>query len=271
MSKAGISGFLKKGSEISGEANGNGKKLLMETPETGAFFPAMLMSPSSETCENTHMGIVIGGHNHYDTNSGLYGRSKKGPQINGVAPQWTMGNRVVGDSVGNKEQLLQSVILDSEEQGVVHNPLSCSVSEYDQYEKGILMGKESNQRRFPVGGGQLEQVRRSSWVRKEEREPIKHWSNLFSAPTSSNPKLEFYAPACVEGEPEIHPPAEAILEGVSMWKSRLVGNFLTRGCLYMWSEQRLINYGESMRCRKSLLRIMDCIYSDSETWVLGIG
>ena len=66
----------------------NGKKSLLETPVTGAFFPAMLMSPSSETCENMHMGTVIGGHNHFDTNSGLYGSSKKDPQINGVAPQW---------------------------------------------------------------------------------------------------------------------------------------------------------------------------------------
>ena len=124
VSKAGISRFLKKGSKISGEANDNGKKSLMETPATGAFFPAKLMSLSSETCENTHMGTVIGGNNHSDTNLGLYVSSKKGAQINGVAPQWTMGNRVVGDSMGSKEQLLQSVILDSEEQGVGHNPLS---------------------------------------------------------------------------------------------------------------------------------------------------
>ena len=129
----------------------------------------------------------------------------------------------MGDNVGSKEQLLQSVILDSEEQGVVHNPLSCSVSDYDQYDKGILMGMENNQRRSPVGGGQPEQVRRTSWVRKGEREPIKHWKNLFSAPTRSNPKLEYYAPACVEGEPEIHPPDEAVFECVSMWKGCLVG------------------------------------------------
>ena len=99
---------------------------------------------------------------------------------------------------------------------------------HDRYEKGILMGKESNLRRFPVRGGQLEQVRHSSWVRKGEREPIKQWTNLFYAPTSSNTKLEFYAPACVEGEPEIHPPAEAVLEGVSMWKSCLVGQFFDK-------------------------------------------
>ena len=106
VSKAGISGFLKKGSELSGEANGNGKQSLMETSETGtndrASFPAMLKSPSSD--ENTHMGTAVGGHNQSDTNSGLYESSKKGPLINGVAPQWTMGNHVVGDSVGSKEQ-----------------------------------------------------------------------------------------------------------------------------------------------------------------------
>ena len=65
VSKAEISGFLKKGSELSREATGNGKQSLMETPETGtndrASFPAMLKSPSSETYDNTHMGIVVGG------------------------------------------------------------------------------------------------------------------------------------------------------------------------------------------------------------------
>ena len=134
--------------------------------------------------------------------------------VNGGDPQGSMGNRVVGDSMGSKEQLLPQSN-GGAPQGSMGNRVV-----------GDSMG--SNLRRFPVGGGQLDQVRHFSWVRKGEREPIKQWTNLFSAPTSSNPKLEFYAPACVEGEPEIHPPAEAVLEGVSMWKNCLVGQFFDK-------------------------------------------
>ena len=79
-----------------------------------------------------------------------------------------------------------------------------------------------------VGGVQpshYEQIRSSSWTRKGDREPIKCWNNLFSAPIRTNPKLDFYAPACVEGVLEIHPPDEAVSEGVSMWKGCLVGQF----------------------------------------------
>ena len=80
-----------------------------------------------------------------------------------------------------------------------------------------------------MGGGHpnhCEQVWRTSWIRKGDREPIKYWNNLFSAPIRSNPKLDFYAPACVDGVPEIHPPDEAVFEGVNMWKGCLVGHFL---------------------------------------------
>ena len=87
------------------------------------------------------------------------------------------------------------------------------------------------QRGIPVGGGHpnhSEQVRRTSWIRMGDREPIKYRNNLFSAPIRSNPKLDFYAPGCVDGAPEIHPPDEAVFEGVSMWKGCLVGQFFDK-------------------------------------------
>ena len=87
------------------------------------------------------------------------------------------------------------------------------------------------QQGIPVGGGHpnhSEQVRRTSWIRKGDREPIKYWNNLFSAPIRSNPKLDFYAPASVDGVPEIHPPDEPVFEGVSMWKGCLVGQFFDK-------------------------------------------
>ena len=94
------------------------------------------------------------------------------------------------------------------------------------------MGIESNQPQqgIPAGGGQpnhSEQVRFISGVRKGEREPIKYWNNFFLAPIRSNPKLDFYAP-CVDGMSEIHPPDEAVFEGVSMWKGCLVCQFFDK-------------------------------------------
>ena len=144
----------------------------------------------------------------------------------------------MGDSAGNKEHLLERVIPNGEELGINpayagHDPLGRSVSHNDQSGLGILMGTETNQtqRNIPMGGGQpnhYEQVRRTTWVRKGDHEPIKCWNNLFSVPTRSNPKLDFYAPACVDGVPEIHPPDEAVFKGVSMWKGCLVGQFFDK-------------------------------------------
>ena len=82
-----------------------------------------------------------------------------------------------------------------------------------------------------MGGGQpnhYEQVWRTTWVRKGDREPIKCWNNMFSAPTRSNPKLDYYAPTCVDGVPEIHPPDEAVFEDVSMWMGCLVAQFFDK-------------------------------------------
>ena len=107
-------------------------------------FPAVLKAPRSEPYEkiiqkkkepyeNTQMGPVGGVQNQSDKMSGLSGSSKNGPVINGAVPEWTMGNRAVGDSVGSKEQMPERVIPDGEEPGIaptyaVHDPLSHTVS-----------------------------------------------------------------------------------------------------------------------------------------------
>ena len=68
----------------------------------------------------------------------------------------------------------------------------------------------------------------NSGVRKGEIAPVKSWKNLFSAPSKTNATLDFFAPACVDGMPVIHPPDEAVFEGVSMWKGCLVGQFFDK-------------------------------------------
>ena len=101
----------------------------------------------------------------------------------------------------------------------------------------------------PVAGGQErshdEQIKRSveSWgsisggnirIRNGEMAPVKTWKNLFSTPTRTNSTLYFLTPACVNGTHVIHPPAEAVFEGMSMWKGCLVGQFFDNGYLSMW-------------------------------------
>ena len=64
--------------------------------------------------------------------------------------------------------------------------------------------------------------------RKGESAPVKSSKNLFSAPARINSTLDFFAPSSVDGIPEIHPPDEAVFEGVSMWKGCLVGQFFDK-------------------------------------------
>ena len=40
--------------------------------------------------------------------------------------------------------------------------------------------------------------------------------------------LDFFAQPCVDGTPVIHPPAEAMFEGMSLWKGCLVGQFFDK-------------------------------------------
>ena len=151
-----------------------------------------------------------------------------------------MGKEAVGDRVGVRtaiasRKLLEGVIQDGVAPGrnlesTGHDSLVRTVSQNDQSDRGICIGIERNQPRrgLSVGNGQpnnSEQVRSPSWA---SREPIKNWNKLFSAPIRSNPKLDFYAPACVDGVPEIHPLDEAVFEGVSMWKGSLVGQFFDK-------------------------------------------
>ena len=132
-----------------------------------------------------------------------------------------MRDSAVGISGGSKVHVQKSVSPDvapgRDSTSAGHDPLGRTVRNFDHTDMGTVMGIESNQlqRGIPVGGGQhklKEQVRRNSWVRKGDSESIKYWNNMFLAPSRANPKLDFYAPACVDGVPEIHPSDEAVFE-----------------------------------------------------------
>ena len=76
--------------------------------------------------------------------------------------------------------------------------------------------------------GRYAKLSGSSKIRKGEIAPVKSWKNLFSAPAKTNSTLDFFASACVDGMPVIHPLDEAVFDGVSMWKGCLVGQFIDK-------------------------------------------
>ena len=44
------------------------------------------------------------------------------------------------------------------------------------------------------------------------------WKSLFSANSSTKSSLGFFAPERVDGKPVIHPPTEAVVEGMKLWE-----------------------------------------------------
>ena len=62
--------------------------------------------------------------------------------------------------------------------------------------------------------------------------PVKSWKSLVSIPVKSGSPLQFYRPHCVDGKLVARPPAEAVNEGIDMWKGCLVGQFLDKRLLF---------------------------------------
>ena len=58
--------------------------------------------------------------------------------------------------------------------------------------------------------------------------PVKSWKSLVSIPVKSGSPLQFYRPHCADGKLVAKPPAEAVNEGIDMWKGCLVGQFLDK-------------------------------------------
>ena len=70
--------------------------------------------------------------------------------------------------------------------------------------------------------------------------PVKSWKSLVSIPVKSGSPLQFYRPHCANGKLVAKPPAEAVNEGIDMWKSCLVGQFLDK-CLPFPVVRSLVN------------------------------
>ena len=65
-------------------------------------------------------------------------------------------------------------------------------------------------------------------VRQGEAPPVKSWKNMFSMLVKTSGPLQFYRPDSADGKLVAKPPAEAVNEGINMWKGCLVGQFLDK-------------------------------------------
>ena len=58
--------------------------------------------------------------------------------------------------------------------------------------------------------------------------PVKSWKSLVSMPVKTGGPLQYYEPHYADGKLVAKPPAEAVNEGIDMWKGCLVGQFLDK-------------------------------------------
>ena len=63
---------------------------------------------------------------------------------------------------------------------------------------------------LPKGAGKYEILRPPT--------SLLSWKSLFSANYGTKSSLGFFAPERVDGKPVIHPPAEAVVEGMKLWE-----------------------------------------------------
>ena len=73
---------------------------------------------------------------------------------------------------------------------------------------------------LPNGTGQYEILRPPA--------SLLSWKSLFSANSATKSLLGFFAPERVDGKPVIHPPVEAVVEGMKLWEGFLVGQFFDK-------------------------------------------
>ena len=73
---------------------------------------------------------------------------------------------------------------------------------------------------LPNGEGQAEILRPPA--------SLPSWKSLFSANSGTKSSLGFFALERVDGKPVIHPPAEAMVEGMKLWEGCLVGQFFDK-------------------------------------------
>ena len=82
----------------------------------------------------------------------------------------------------------------------------------------------NNDNRGTMGNG----LGGNSRVINGDSNPVKSWKSLVSIPVKSGSPLQFYRPHCADGKLVAKPPAEAVNEGIDMWKGCLVGQFLDK-------------------------------------------
>ena len=96
---------------------------------------------------------------------------------------------------------------------------------------GVKEGKEFLCEQRLVSNSGIEDARGKGLVgnigeRNGESSPVKSRKTLFSVPAKTSDPLQFSRPHKSEGKFVVRPPAEAVEEGIDMWKGCLVGQIL---------------------------------------------
>ena len=65
----------------------------------------------------------------------------------------------------------------------------------------------------------------NNWVRQGQSSPVKSWKTLFFMPAKTSGQLHFSRPYSTNGKLVVKPPAEAVMEGIDLWKWCLIEQF----------------------------------------------
>ena len=166
---------------------------------------------------------ILAKTNAHDTIGGMGDRGCKEQllereiQNNGIAPKWSMGDR------GSKEQLL--------DREIQNNGIAPKWSMGDRGSKEQMLeqinGRDTSE--TAAGGGLLGPIEGDKPpAGANTSKEVKSWKSLVSIPVKSGSPLQFYRPHCANGKLVAKPPAEAVNEGIDMWKGCLVGQFLDK-------------------------------------------
>ena len=97
----------------------------------------------------------------------------------------------------------------------------------------VRLGYPYEQRLAPKPDREIEGTRGSgldgkNGVRQGGSSLVKSWKTLFSLPAKTSGPLQFSKPCRIDGKLVVKPPAEAVEEGIDMWRGCLVGQFLDK-------------------------------------------
>ena len=159
----------------------------------------------------------------------VVGSMRGRPLQNGISQSWAPKKGGITNSNDSGEISQVSIAAAQAISGVVHAIKGTSadpVAPFSEHErKGDLQGSGL------AGKGYVHHypdIPATTNLEMANGPLVKSWKSLVSMPVKSGSPLQFYRPHCVDGKFVAKPPAEAVNEGIDMWKGCLVGQFLDK-------------------------------------------